>query len=168
LGAQELAADNLSLFALTLSSLYYIIAFYGRASWHLVFVEVLAVSGQFEDGANVQTGPLRQKDCDCIDERLYWETIFEGRLHRGGNRMDDEKETKVRFETLSAEKIPFGKNNFLEVARKKAITDEGDSEFISVSRGYFLPDGSEKYKKSITIPDDPTIKAFVTEKINKL
>jgi len=47
--------------------------------------------------------------------------------------MDDEKDTKVRFETLSAEKIPFGKNNFLEVARKKAITEEGDSEFISVS-----------------------------------
>ena len=86
----------------------------------------------------------------------------------GGNRMDDEKDVKVRFETLSAEKIPFGKNNFLEVARKKAITDEGDSEFISVSRGYFLPDGSEKYKKSITIPDDPNIKQFVTEKINKL
>ena len=83
-------------------------------------------------------------------------------------KMDDEKEAKVRFETLSAEKIPFGKNNFLEVARKKAITDEGDSEFISVSRGYFLPDGSEKYKKSITIPDDPNIKQFVTEKINKL
>src|SRR4030067_1176082 len=81
--------------------------------------------------------------------------------------MDDEKGTKVRFETWSAEKIPFGKNNFLEVARKKAITDEGDSEFISVSRGYYLPDGSEKYKKSITIPDDPAIKAFVTEKINK-
>ncbi len=82
--------------------------------------------------------------------------------------MDDEQQTKVRFETLSAEKIPFGKNNFLEVARKKAITDEGDSEFISVSRGYFLPDGSEKYKKSITIPDDPVIKSFVTEKISKL
>lgn len=86
----------------------------------------------------------------------------------GGNPMDDEKDSKVRFETLSAEKIPFGKNNFLEVARKKAITEEGDSEFISVSRGYYLPDGSEKYKKSITIPDDPTIKAFVTEKINTL
>lgn len=82
--------------------------------------------------------------------------------------MDDEQQLKVRFETLSAEKIPFGKNNFLEVARKKAITDEGDSEFISVSRGYFLPDGSEKYKKSITIPDDPAIKSFVTDKINKL
>jgi len=82
--------------------------------------------------------------------------------------LDGEHDTKVRFETLSAEKIPFGKNNFLEVARKKAITDEGVSEFISVSRGYFLPDGSEKYKKSITIPDDPSIKDFVIERIGKL
>lgn len=82
--------------------------------------------------------------------------------------MGDEQGTKVRFETLSAEKIPFGKNNFLEVARKKAITDEGVSEFISVSRGYYLPDGSEKYKKSITIPDDSSIKDFVIERIGKL
>jgi hypothetical protein len=82
--------------------------------------------------------------------------------------MDDDQQTRVRFETVSAEKIPFGKNNFLEVARKKAITEEGVSEFISVSRGYFLPDGSEKYKKSITIPDDANIKTFVTDKISKL
>ena len=82
--------------------------------------------------------------------------------------MDGEQDIKVRFETLSAEKIPFGKNNFLEVARKKAITDEGVSEFISVSRGYYLPDGSEKYKKSITIPDDSSIKNFVIERIGKL
>lgn len=82
--------------------------------------------------------------------------------------MDDQQDTKVRFETLNSEKIPFGKNNFLEVARKKAITDDGVSEFISVSRGYYLPDGSEKYKKSITIPDDPGIKSFVTERIAKL
>lgn len=82
--------------------------------------------------------------------------------------MDDQQDTKVRFETLSAEKIPFGKNNFLEVARKKAITEDGVNEFISVSRGYYLPDGSEKYKKSITIPDDPDIKSFITERITKL
>ncbi len=96
------------------------------------------------------------------------EQCFANALPHGGHQMDDEQQSKVRFETLSAEKIPFGKNNFLEVARKKAITEEGDSEFISVSRGYFLPDGSEKYKKSITIPDDPAIKTFVTEKITKL
>ena len=31
----------------------------------------------------------------------------------------------VQFETIKAEEIKFGNNNFLEVARKKAITDEG-------------------------------------------
>src|SRR5512136_2733566 len=116
----------------------------------------------------VQRASTESKNTGKFNERLYQMTLFERCLFCGGNRMDDDKDSKVRFETLSAEKIPFGKNNFLEVARKKAITDEGDSEFISVSRGYFLPDGSEKYKKSITIPDDPAIKAFVIEKIGKL
>jgi hypothetical protein len=68
---QELAADNLSLFALTLSSLYYIIAFLERASWHLVFAEVVEASRRFDDGSDVQTGTSRQKSPDRIDERLY-------------------------------------------------------------------------------------------------
>jgi hypothetical protein len=74
----------------------------------------------------------------------------------------------VSFETLKAEKKEFGRNNFLEVARKKAITDEGEKEYISVSRGYFLPDGSERFKKSLTIPDDDDIKKFVAEHIVNL
>jgi hypothetical protein len=74
----------------------------------------------------------------------------------------------VNFETLKSEKKEFGRNNFLEVARKKAITDEGENEFISVSRGYFLPDGSERFKKSLTIPDDDDIKEFVAKNIKEL
>jgi hypothetical protein len=74
----------------------------------------------------------------------------------------------VNFETLKSEKKEFGRNNFLEVARKKAITDEGENEFISVSRGYFLPDGSERFKKSLTIPDDADIKEFVAKNIREL
>jgi hypothetical protein len=74
----------------------------------------------------------------------------------------------VEFETIRAEKKEFGRNNFIEVARKKAKTDEGENEFISVSRGYFLPDGTERFKKSLTIPDDPAIKEFVAEKIKSL
>ena len=74
----------------------------------------------------------------------------------------------VEFETIKAEKKEFGRNNFIEVARKKAKTDEGENEFISVSRGYFLPDGTERFKKSLTIPDDPAIKEFVAEKIKSL
>ena len=74
----------------------------------------------------------------------------------------------VEFETIKSEKVNFGKNNFLEVARKKAITDEGENEFISVSRGYFLDDGSERFKRSLTIPDDAEIKKFIAEKIVEL
>ncbi|MCK5559770.1 MAG: hypothetical protein KAJ51_04230 [Thermoplasmata archaeon] len=74
----------------------------------------------------------------------------------------------VEFETIKSEKVNFGKNNFLEVARKKAITEEGENEFISVSRGYFLDDGSERFKRSLTIPDDEDIKKFIAEKIVEL
>jgi len=88
---------------------------------------------------------------------------------REATAMDDEAPGKnVDFITLSAEKIPFGRNNFIEVARKKAITKEGENEFISLSRGYYLPDGTERFKKSVTIPDDPKIKDFVIEKIRTM
>lgn len=71
----------------------------------------------------------------------------------------------VNFDTIKSEKIPFGKNNFIEVARKKAIANDGENEFISISRGYFLPNNEARFKKSITIPDDVNIKKFIAEKI---
>jgi len=74
----------------------------------------------------------------------------------------------VRFETIRAEKVNFGRNNFLEVARKRATTSEGTSEFISVSRGYYLPDKSERFKRSLTIPDDPEVRAFIVDKIRSM
>ena len=74
----------------------------------------------------------------------------------------------VQFETIKSEKVNFGRNNFLEVARKRAKTSDGTNEFISVSRGYYLPDKMERFKRSLTIPDDPEIRAFVAEKIRTL
>ena len=71
----------------------------------------------------------------------------------------------VNFDTIKSEKIPFGKNNFIEVARKKAVANDGENEFISISRGYFLPNNEARFKKSITIPDDENIKKFIAEKL---
>ena len=86
--------------------------------------------------------------------------------------MDDDEKVRrssdVQFETIKAEKVNFGRNNFLEVARKRAKTTDGTNEFISVSRGYYLPDRSERFKRSLTIPDDPEIRAFIAEKIKTL
>ena len=75
----------------------------------------------------------------------------------------------VQFETLKNKKINFGRNNFLEVARKKAITEDGnENEFISLSRGYYLPDGTERFRKSLSVPDDPELKKFIAEHISSI
>lgn len=75
----------------------------------------------------------------------------------------------VDFETLKSEEIKFGKNNFLEVARKRAVVEDGsNNEFISISRGFFRTDGSKTFKKSIAIPDDGSIKKFLAEKVAEL
>ena len=71
----------------------------------------------------------------------------------------------VEFTTVKAEEVKFGKNNFLEIARKKATSEQGENEFIAISRGFFLPDGTKKFKRSIAIPDEEEIKKFVSDKI---
>ena len=62
----------------------------------------------------------------------------------------------------------FGRNNFIEVARKKAVGDDGEREFISLSRGYHLPDGTKKWKASITLPDEEEKREKIAELIKKL
>ncbi|MFH0956753.1 MAG: hypothetical protein V1813_02735 [Candidatus Aenigmatarchaeota archaeon] len=74
----------------------------------------------------------------------------------------------VEFQTVKAEEVKFGKNNFLEIARKKAVTEEGNNEFISLSRGFYLPDGSKRFKRNIAIPDDPQIRQFVSKHIKDM
>ena len=75
---------------------------------------------------------------------------------------------EVEFETLNAEEVKFGKNNFIEVARKKAKAQGTENEFVAVSRGFFLPDGTKRFKRSIAIPNDKGIRDFVGDKIKDI
>ena len=70
----------------------------------------------------------------------------------------------VEFETIKAEEVKFGSNNFIEVARKKAVAEGTEREFISISRGFYSQDGTKKWKSSITLPDEKEKR----EKIAKL
>ncbi len=74
----------------------------------------------------------------------------------------------VEFETIKAEEIKFGNNNFIEVARKKAITPEGENEFISISRGFYLLDKEKRYRKSLTVPISEEVVNFISEKIKEM
>ena len=74
----------------------------------------------------------------------------------------------VEFETIKAEEIKFGTNNFLEIARKKAISEDGENIFISISRGFFTPEGEKRYRKSFTVPMDDAVKDFIAQKIKEM
>ena len=74
----------------------------------------------------------------------------------------------VDYETIKSEEITFGRNNFIEVAKKKAISDEGENEFISISRGYYLDDGSKKWKASIALPKEKEKREEIGELIKNL
>ncbi len=74
------------------------------------------------------------------------------------------------FETIEAKEVKYGKRNFIEVARKKVTTDEGESEFINISKGFFAPDGSKRYRNSVGFPedDDAGIKNFIIESLQEV
>ncbi len=74
----------------------------------------------------------------------------------------------VKFETIKAEEIKFGNNKFIEIARKKAITDEGENEFIALSSGFFTQTGDRRYRKSFTVPQDASVISFITEKLKHI
>lgn len=74
----------------------------------------------------------------------------------------------VQFETLKGDEIKYGNNKFIEVARKKAISDEGEREFISISSGFFMQSGEKRYNKSFTVPLDENVIKFVAEKLREV
>ncbi|MBC7081780.1 MAG: hypothetical protein H5T44_06040 [Thermoplasmatales archaeon] len=74
----------------------------------------------------------------------------------------------VEYEILEAKEVKFGRNNFIEVARKRAKTGEGENEFISISRGYYLEDGTKKWKASIALPKEKDKREEIAELIKNL
>jgi hypothetical protein len=74
----------------------------------------------------------------------------------------------VEFETVDAKEVKFGKNNFIEVAEKKLVSDNDQRTFISISRGYYLPDGSKRWKSSITLPDEKEKRQQIAKYLSEL
>jgi hypothetical protein len=74
----------------------------------------------------------------------------------------------VEFETVDTKEIKFGNNKFLEVARKKAKTPEGENEFISISKGFITPTGQKRFKNALGFPADEAIKNSLIEALQSL
>jgi hypothetical protein len=74
----------------------------------------------------------------------------------------------VEFETVDTKEIKFGNNKFLEVARKRAKTPEGENEFISISKGFITPTGQKRFKNALGFPADEQIKTSLIEALQSL
>jgi len=70
----------------------------------------------------------------------------------------------VDYTTIKSTEIKYGNNNFLEVARKEI---EGN-EFISLSKGYFLPNGNKRYKSGIGFPDENNLPQQLADAISQM
>lgn len=71
----------------------------------------------------------------------------------------------VEFEVIEERVIPFGKNNFIEVSRKRALFSRGEAEFISIARGYFTQGDEKRYRNSVTLPLDSEVLRDIAETV---
>ncbi|MFB6089317.1 MAG: hypothetical protein ABEK36_06065 [Candidatus Aenigmatarchaeota archaeon] len=74
----------------------------------------------------------------------------------------------VEFETIKGNEINFGENNFIEVGRKKAISEDGENVFLSLSKGFTTPNGNKRYKKNFTFPDNEEVLDQIIEALESL
>jgi len=74
----------------------------------------------------------------------------------------------VEFETIETKEIKFGNNKFLEVARKKAKTPEGENEFISISKGFVTQSGQKRFKNALGFPAEENIKNGLIEALQSI
>jgi len=85
-------------------------------------------------------------------------------------QQDENKRDEVRFEVIKSQEISFGdKGDFIEIAKKKAITSEGENEFISLSRGYII-EGSKRFRKgkTLSLPVNEEVVEGVIEGLKKV
>ena len=60
----------------------------------------------------------------------------------------------VEFKTIKSKEVKFGRNSFIEISKRKVITPLGENEFVAISRGYYLPDETKRWRASIALPNE--------------
>lgn len=74
----------------------------------------------------------------------------------------------VEFETISAKEINFGNNKFLEVARKKAKTEQVETEIITISKGFVTSNGQKRFKNSLGFEANEEVKNKLIEALKEI
>lgn len=71
----------------------------------------------------------------------------------------------VEFKTIKAKEVKFGRNSFIEVSKRTVTTPIGENEFFAISRGYYLPDKTKRWRASIALPNEKDKREKIAELI---
>ena len=74
----------------------------------------------------------------------------------------------VDFQTIKAKEVKFGKNSFIEISKRKVNTPVGENVFIAISRGYYMPDKSKRWRASIALPNEKAKREKIADLIKNL
>ena len=74
----------------------------------------------------------------------------------------------VEFKTLRSKEIKFGKNSFIEISKRRVITPVGKNDFIAISRVYYLPDNTKRWRSSIALPNEKEKRENIAKLLKEL
>jgi hypothetical protein len=53
----------------------------------------------------------------------------------------------MEYETLLSEYVDYGRNKFIEISKKKVVSE--NAVFLNISKGYYTPEGGRRYQRGI-------------------
>jgi hypothetical protein len=74
----------------------------------------------------------------------------------------------MEYETLKSKEIEFGDDEFIQLALKKAVSGEGEKEFVSISRGFVNKEGEKRFKSNFSLPSDVDVVDFVSKHLPEM
>ena len=72
----------------------------------------------------------------------------------------------MEYETLFAEYVDYGRNKFIEVSKKRVVSE--NAIFLNISKGYYTPNGDKRYRGSIGFPPEKQIVVGLLEKLESV
>ena len=69
----------------------------------------------------------------------------------------------MEYETLFAEYVNYGRNKFIELSKKRVVSE--NAVFLNISKGYYTPNGEKRYRGSIGFPPERAIAEGLIEKL---
>lgn len=76
----------------------------------------------------------------------------------------------MKYESMKEETRKFGRNSYVEVARKRLVDGRGreEAQFVLVTRGFFDKDGTKRWTRFVTLPADPKVADWIGKALKRV